>query len=223
MSTLFTDRDLRQRQIVPPERLGTCHATVIGVGAIGRQVALQLAAMGMPRLDLVDFDIVEVANLAAQGYFEADLGAPKVDATAALVRQINSSVRVECHPERFKRSMPIGSCVFVCVDKIETRARIWQTLRDTISFLADGRMSAEVIRVLAVADAASRQHYPRTFFGAGEAHAGSCTAKSTIFTANIAAGLMIEQFTRHLRGLPVDADTCLNLLAGEMQVAVPCV
>ena len=42
------DRDIRQRGLVPPERLAACHAVVIGVGAIGRQVALQLAAVGMP-------------------------------------------------------------------------------------------------------------------------------------------------------------------------------
>ena len=36
------DRDLRQRDIVPPEALAQCKATVVGVGAIGRQVALQL-------------------------------------------------------------------------------------------------------------------------------------------------------------------------------------
>ena len=42
-----TDRDLRQRDIVPPDKLAACHALVIGVGAVGRQVALQLAAMGI--------------------------------------------------------------------------------------------------------------------------------------------------------------------------------
>src|SRR5712691_6377684 len=52
----ITDRDIRQRSIVPPERLAACHALVIGVGAIGRQVALQLAALGMPRLTLFDDD-----------------------------------------------------------------------------------------------------------------------------------------------------------------------
>ncbi len=40
------DRDLRQRDLVPPEPLSAIHAVVIDVGAVGRQVALQLAAMG---------------------------------------------------------------------------------------------------------------------------------------------------------------------------------
>jgi molybdopterin-synthase adenylyltransferase len=33
---------------------------------------------------------------------------------------------------------------------------------------------------------------------------------NTIYTASIAAGLMIGQFTRWLRGLPVEADLLLN-------------
>ena len=62
--TLHPERDLRQRDIVPPERLAACKATVIGVGAIGRQVALQLAAIGVPHLQFIDFDTVEPVNLA---------------------------------------------------------------------------------------------------------------------------------------------------------------
>jgi molybdopterin/thiamine biosynthesis adenylyltransferase len=57
-STSNLERDSRQRDLVPPDRLADCHALVIGVGAIGRQVALQLAALGMPRLTLVDPDDV---------------------------------------------------------------------------------------------------------------------------------------------------------------------
>ena len=46
----------RQKDIVPSERIAMCKATVIGVGAIGRQVASQLTAIGIPWLQLVDFD-----------------------------------------------------------------------------------------------------------------------------------------------------------------------
>ncbi len=61
------ERYSRQRDIVPAERLAACKATIIGVGAIGRQVALQLTAMGIPWLQLMDFDNVEESNLACQG------------------------------------------------------------------------------------------------------------------------------------------------------------
>ena len=53
------DRFERQRDLVPRSRLQESTATVIGVGAIGRQVALQLAAIGAPRIQLIDFDVVD--------------------------------------------------------------------------------------------------------------------------------------------------------------------
>jgi molybdopterin-synthase adenylyltransferase len=215
---MIADRALRQRDIVPPERLADCAVTLIGVGAIGRQVALQLAAIGVPKLVLVDFDTVEPANLACQGYLERDLGLPKVDATAGMIRQINSAVEVHAVNERFRRSMEFTPAVFVCVDQIETRSLIWQALEHRVAFFADGRMSAEVVRVLVATNPATRGHYPATLFTAAEAFSGSCTAKSTIFTANIAAGLMIQQFTRWLRHMPVDSDLTLNLLASELVV-----
>ena len=86
-------------------------------------------------------------------------------------------------------------------------------------FVADGRMAAEVIRVLASDHPSGDSAYPRTLFAAGEAYQGSCTAKSTIYAANIAAGLMLGQFARWLRGLPVIRDQTLNLLAAELTVA----
>lgn len=79
-------------------------------------------------------------------------------------------------------------------------------------------MSAEVLRVLVACDAAGREYYPSTLFAAGEAYAGACTAKSTIYCANIAAGLLLGQFTKWLRNLPVDPDLQINLLASEMTV-----
>lgn len=212
------ERYSRQRDIVPPERLAQCKATVIGVGAIGRQVAVQLAAMGMPWLQLVDFDHVEESNLASQGYLQNDLGKSKVEATAVLCQQLNSSLKIHELNDRFKRSMKIGNVVFVCVDKIETRRLIWESIKDTTSFFVDGRMSAEVLRVLTASDLASRQHYPTTLFAASEAYAGPCTAKTTIYYANIAAGLMISQSSKWLRNLPIDADIQVNLLSMELTV-----
>lgn len=61
------DRFSRQRDLVPAERLQTLTATVVGVGAIGRQVALQLAALGIQKLRLIDFDTVELTNITTQG------------------------------------------------------------------------------------------------------------------------------------------------------------
>lgn len=212
------ERYIRQKDIVPAERLADCKATVVGVGAIGRQVALQLTAMGIPWLQLIDFDTVEISNLASQGYLQNDLGQPKVDSTCELCRNINHSLEAHVTLDRFRRSLPVGNIVFCCVDKIDVRRLIWEAVKDQVRFFSDGRMNAEVLRVITACDAESRTHYPTTLFHAEEVHAGPCTAKTTIYCANIAAGLMIAQFTKYLRQLPVDVDIQLNLLASELSV-----
>ena len=101
----------------------------------------------------------------------------------------------------------------------ETRKLIWETIRHKVDFFCDGRMSAEVLRVLSVADAASQKHFPTTLFTAAEAFHGACTAKSTIYCANVAAGLMVGQFAKWMRGMPVERDLTLNLLSAELSVA----
>ncbi len=218
MNPNHASRDGRQRDIVPPDRLAACQVTVIGVGAVGRQVALQLAAMGVAGLQLIDHDRVEDVNLAAQAYFEEDLGALKVEATAGLCRRLNSDVEVETVPRRFGRSMPVNGVVVACVDSIETRRFIWQAVHDRVRLFVDGRMLGESLRVLAASDAASRIHYPTTLFPAAEAHRGACTSKSTIYAAAICAGSIVVALSRWLRGLPVDQDVSVNLLASEMML-----
>ena len=213
------ERYIRQKDIVPADRLAACKATVVGVGAIGRQVALQLTAMGIPWLQLVDFDTVDASNLASQGYLENDLGKPKVEATTLLCKQINTGVEIHWVKQPFRRSMEIGNIVFCAVDRIDTRRLIWEAVKDKTNFFADGRMTAEVLRILTACDFASRKHYPTTLFHSDEAFEGPCTAKTTIYCANIAAGLMIAQFTKYLRQLPIDCDIQLNLLASELNVA----
>jgi len=210
------DRYVRQKDIVPAERLAGCRATVIGLGAIGRQIALQLTAMGISRLQLVDFDTVEASNLASQGYLEADLGKFKVEATASLCRQINSDIELQWLKQPFRRSMETGDIVFCPVDSIHTRRLIWQAVKNKVRLFVDGRMTAEVIRIITACDAESRRYYPTTLFSQNEAFEGPCTARSTIYCANIAAGFMLAQFARYLRQLPIDRDIQLNLLASEL-------
>ncbi|MCA8996352.1 MAG: ThiF family adenylyltransferase [Planctomycetaceae bacterium] len=206
----------RQRDLVPLETLSQIPATVIGVGAIGRQVAIQLAAIGVRQIQLIDFDVVELTNVTTQGYFQVDIGHRKVDATASHLVRIDPTIEITTVPDRFRPTTPIGDAVFVCVDSITTRAAIWRAISDRVTFFSDGRMLGETLRILTVTDEVAREPYSRSLFPQAEAQPGTCTSRSTIYAATIAAGLITHQFTRWLRKLPTDQDITFNLLASEL-------
>ncbi|QDT91576.1 HesA/MoeB/ThiF family protein [Gimesia algae] len=212
------DRFQRQSDLISAERLSQMTATVIGVGAIGRQVALQLAAIGTPQIQLIDFDTVELTNITTQGYWAQDLGQSKVEATANAIHRLDDSIQVTRVSDRYRATLPVGEAVFCCVDSISTRSAIWRSVSNKCEFWLDGRMLGEIIRVLAVSSSTDFYRYSETLFPQAEAQTGSCTSRSTIYAASIAAGIMIHQFTRWLRDIPVDFDTTLNLLAGETYV-----
>ncbi len=213
-----TNRFVRQAELVPRERLRDLTVTVVGVGALGRSLSLQLAALGVCRLQLVDHDLVEPSNITTQGYRLADVGRPKVAATRDAIAALDSEIVVETRADRFRSRDWVGEVVFAAVDSIRTRELIWRSVASRCRFFADGRMLGEVLRLLVAADPASRAHYPTTLFPAAEAQVGRCTSRGTLYTAQIAAGLLLHQFTRWLRGIPIDPDQSLNLLASEWQV-----
>ena len=221
MTTIETtekDRFTRQHELVPADRLANVSVTVIGVGAIGRQVALQLAAIGAPCIQLVDFDEVDQSNVTTQGYLAADVGQQKVLATADAIRRLDNSIHIDTVEDRYRAKLEIGEAIFCCVDSISARAAIWRSASNRCQFWVDGRMLGEVIRVLAVCDANGFTRYAGTLFPQADAQRGSCASRSTIYAASIAAGIMVHHFTRWLRGIAVDFDTTLNLLAGEWTV-----
>jgi len=214
------DRFIRQRDLVPPEQLTSYHAFVIGVGAIGRQVALQLAALGVPALTLMDEDTVSIENLAVQGYTPQDLQQTKVTCTAQACLQIHPELIMEAIPARFTRRTNLSPtrdrmAVFACVDSMASRQILFQQCHSRASFFADGRMAGEVLRVITSNDPPVDTHYPETLFEDRSAYPAPCTGRSTLYAASIAAGLMLSRFAAHLRGQAVAKDSLLNLMADE--------
>jgi sulfur carrier protein ThiS adenylyltransferase len=113
----------------------------------------------------------------------------------------------------------VGDAIFCCVDSIEARAAIWRNAGQRMAFWCDGRMLGEVMSILTVVDRSHADRYAATLFSRSQAITGTCTSRGVIYTAAITAGLMTHQLARWLRGLPVDGDLTLNLLASELAVS----
>lgn len=87
------------------ETIQSKRIAIIGMGAIGSWVAVQLAHMGITKFVLVDDDIVELSNLNRSVFLKPDVGLPKIECISRRLISINSqigetktfSIKVENH------------------------------------------------------------------------------------------------------------------------------
>jgi adenylyltransferase/sulfurtransferase len=97
------------RHVIMPEvgldgqkRLKAAKVLVIGTGGLGSPLALYLAAAGVGRLGLVDFDVVDLSNLQRQIiHGTPDVGRSKIQSAAQRLRDINPEVQLDLYEERF--------------------------------------------------------------------------------------------------------------------------
>ena len=126
-TTVTSDRFIRQQGLIPQDRLQAVQATVIGLGAVGRQIALQLAAIGCRKVQLIDYDTVDQTNRTTQGYACRDVGNLKVWAARKQMLEIEPEMRVHVVEDRYRPKYPVGDAVFCCVDSISAREAIWRS------------------------------------------------------------------------------------------------
>ena len=103
-AALSNDEILRySRHLIMPEvgmegqvKLKQAKVLMIGTGGLGAPLGLYLAAAGIGKIGLVDFDIVDMTNLQRQViHGTADIGRPKLDSAADRMNDINPYVEIE--------------------------------------------------------------------------------------------------------------------------------
>lgn len=70
---------------------------IAGLGGLGSAIAVALARVGIGKLIVADFDVVEPSNLNRQQYFVDQIGLLKTDALVSNLRKINPYVKLEAH------------------------------------------------------------------------------------------------------------------------------
>ena len=91
------------RHLIMPEvgmegqlKLKRAKVLLIGTGGLGAPLGLYLAAAGVGRLGLVDFDVVDFTNLQRQVTFgSSDVGRPKSEAARARLSNLNPDIQVQ--------------------------------------------------------------------------------------------------------------------------------
>ncbi|MGQ8364197.1 molybdopterin-synthase adenylyltransferase MoeB [Glaciecola sp. 1036] len=151
MKTISHQQALRyNRQIVlngfdldKQEALINKTALIVGLGGLGCAVAQYLAAAGVGKLTLIDFDKVDLSNLQRQIlHTEARLDSPKVESAKQALSEINSEIEIEAlHQEAtqpvLNQLIPEQDIVLDCCDNLVTRNTInqvcWQHQVDMVS------------------------------------------------------------------------------------------
>lgn len=83
------------------ERLKASSVLLIGAGGLGAPLGLYLAAAGVGRIGLVDFDVVDMTNLQRQViHGTKDIGRPKLQSAMDRLRDVNPHVRLDPYPTR---------------------------------------------------------------------------------------------------------------------------
>ncbi|MCL4869364.1 MAG: molybdopterin-synthase adenylyltransferase MoeB [Anaerolineae bacterium] len=93
------------RHLIMPEvgmagqkKLKASSVLLIGAGGLGSPLAMYLAAAGVGRIGLVDYDVVDYTNLQRQIiHGTKDVGRPKLDSAADRIRDINPHVQLDLY------------------------------------------------------------------------------------------------------------------------------
>jgi len=96
------------RHLIMPEvgmegqlKLKQAKVLCIGTGGLGAPLGLYLAAAGVGRIGLVDFDTVDFTNLQRQVLFgTSDVGHPKIEAAAEHLRNLNPTIQIDTFETR---------------------------------------------------------------------------------------------------------------------------
>ncbi len=80
-------------------RLKEASVLCVGAGGLGSPLLLYLAAAGVGRIGIVDFDVVDLSNLQRQViHGEGMLGRPKAESARQRILELNPRCRVDLHP-----------------------------------------------------------------------------------------------------------------------------
>ncbi len=99
---------------------------IAGVGALGCEIAKDLALAGVGKLILVDLDTIETSNLSRQLLFRMeDIGRPKAEVAAKRVKELNPGVEVEFFFKKIQ-DLPIDmyekcDVIIAALDNVQAR------------------------------------------------------------------------------------------------------
>lgn len=194
----------RQNLFCNHEKMQDLSVLIVGCGAIGRNVASNVARLGIKQITLVDGDIVEEHNISPQNWTRSQIGQAKVEALGKEISDQSPNIVVKPLASMWSPGT-VGvktkfDAVWSTVDNISVRGNLWNFYKTRVPMFMDVRIGGPVGQVLSVVDTAQGEWYSKTIFEKSEAANFGCVQPMSNFMANIAAGLSVNQFSNAIAG-----------------------
>ncbi len=141
-------------------------ALIVGVGGLGSPAAMYLAAGGIGKLVLSDFDIVETSNLQRQIiHRDAAVGENKVDSAKQTIQALSPDCEVDVigyqlEGEELKQTIESVDIVLDCSDNYPTRFEVNRYCVETATPLVSGaaiRLEGQIMNYQPVGGSACYQ------------------------------------------------------------------
>ena len=129
MTTAFHEHLTRKIGENNINKLQEIKVGIAGAGGLGSNCAANLVRVGFGKLKIIDFDMVETANLDRQFYFADQVGMYKVEALRQNLLRINPAVQIEIEVKKIEQSMAgilFADCPVVaeCLDGAEGKSML---------------------------------------------------------------------------------------------------
>lgn len=146
----------RQHNIYNPEQQKS-NVVVIGLGCVGSFVISTLAQMGIKSIVGIDFDEVNIENVAVQFYRLSDIGKKKTQASYDNVKErTGTEIKIvdvkidEEHKLIDNVSIDLNTIIVMCVDTIEARKLIYNEIKELPIKLLDARMGGNGFQIYTI-------------------------------------------------------------------------
>jgi hypothetical protein len=190
--------------------------TVIGLGGVGKGVAVNLALNGH-KLGLYDGDTVEEHNCIPQGYYPTQIGMPKVKAIEqelSFYKEITNEINYRY--EYWDDSYSLANNVIVCPDRMDVRVSAFNEwlnyyiIDKEHSFFMDIRMLAEYFEIYFLSSkdglVENIDEYKQRALSDTENQPVNCTFTQTRYVANMCHGKVVELINKYIVNLKTGTD-----------------
>lgn len=198
----------RQNSIISPADFNNegMRIDVIGVGATGSYVVLQLAKMGLFNIHVWDADVVEGHNLPNQLYGLQDIGKPKVEALKQIVKSL-TDVDIITHQEFVTaETKGLGNIVFLLTDSMSSRKEIYENClkyNPLTRLCIETRLAATQGRIYAFdpTDMVMQEMWEETLYSDVEAEVSECGTTIVMgASSSLIASMAVWQMIKWYKG-----------------------